>query len=259
MRRIAIAGTAELARHLAGQLGAFDPVTLIGPAARADAEAGVLERLRHEVTDLFLVPRDLEECEAFLFDREALARGSQALRRIVIFAALSPRFVRALRGRVPARIALIDAAFAGSARAAEAGRGAVFLGGEPEEIAPLRDCFDRIADKTIRMGEFGTGIAARVMTELLAASTSAMTRVMLDWADAQGIEDAGLQAIGAALPPRPEGIGRDIAGTAGAGEHVRHLVRNLQSALDAALGGAHLMPPQAAKEAARAPKLRPLH
>ena len=42
------------------------------------------------------------------------------------------------------------------------------------------------------MGEFGAGMAAKVLNNLLAASHTAMTRTILDWADAAGIDETRL-------------------------------------------------------------------
>ena len=42
------------------------------------------------------------------------------------------------------------------------------------------------------MGDFGAGMTAKVLNNLLAASHTAMTRLVLDWADAQGVEEGKL-------------------------------------------------------------------
>ena len=39
-----------------------------------------------------------------------------------------------------------------------------------------------------RMGAFGAGMQAKVLNNLLAASNTAMTRLVLDWADAAGYD-----------------------------------------------------------------------
>ena len=42
------------------------------------------------------------------------------------------------------------------------------------------------------MGEFGAGMQAKVLNNLLAASNTAMTRLVLDWADEAGLEVSAL-------------------------------------------------------------------
>ena len=45
------------------------------------------------------------------------------------------------------------------------------------------------------MGDTGTGMAAKVLNNLLAASNTAMTRLVLDWADAANIDEDKLLTL----------------------------------------------------------------
>ena len=45
------------------------------------------------------------------------------------------------------------------------------------------------------MGDFGAGMAAKVLNNLLAASSTIATRLVLDWSDALGIEEERLLAL----------------------------------------------------------------
>jgi len=45
------------------------------------------------------------------------------------------------------------------------------------------------------MGDFGAGMTAKVLNNLLAASNTAMTRLVLDWADAEGVDEDKLLAL----------------------------------------------------------------
>jgi 3-hydroxyisobutyrate dehydrogenase-like beta-hydroxyacid dehydrogenase len=45
------------------------------------------------------------------------------------------------------------------------------------------------------MGAFGAGMTAKVLNNLLAACNTAMTRLVLDWADAQDVDETKLLAL----------------------------------------------------------------
>ncbi len=75
---------------------------------------------------------------------------------------------------------------------ADAGTLTFMTGGPTTPIMPaLRAMGDEIHD----MGTFGAGMTAKVLNNLLAASNTAMTRLVLDWADAQGVNEARLLAL----------------------------------------------------------------
>ena len=45
------------------------------------------------------------------------------------------------------------------------------------------------------MGDYGAGMQAKVLNNMLAAANTAMTRLVLDWADYAGINEANLLAL----------------------------------------------------------------
>ncbi len=53
----------------------------------------------------------------------------------------------------------------------------------------MQPLFDAMGSHFHRMGTFGTGMAAKVLNNLLAASNTAMTRLVLDWADQAGLDE----------------------------------------------------------------------
>ncbi|WP_375254322.1 NAD(P)-dependent oxidoreductase [Yoonia sp.] len=145
-----------------------------------------------DLTTVFSVVRDSRETDDLLFDKQALINHAPALKRIVISSTLSPRYVKALRTRVPAHIALIDAAMSGAQIKANAGTLTFMTGGPAIEIMPM---LQAMGDTIHDVGAFGAGMTAKVLNNLLAASHTAMTRLVLDWADAEGMNEGRLLAL----------------------------------------------------------------
>lgn len=209
---------------------------------------------------LLLVPSDIGDCERLLFEAEGFAKKIPTLRTIVLAATLSPRYVRALRGRIRTEVALVDAPFNGTLRMAEEGRLTFLIGGRREDVACLAPVFDRLGTKAIRMGSYGAGMAAKVMNDFLAASSHAMTRIAIDWAQAQGIDEARMLDIaGESLWGRAGAWGETAECRHGSDDCVAALVREVEIALDNALTGAHLTPPRALEDVFRGLRQRHLH
>ena len=144
------------------------------------------------LTTVFTVVRDTAETDALLFDTQGLVRKAEKLQRIVISSTLSPKYVKGLRARVPDSVTLIDAPMSGAQVKADAGTLTFMTGGPTTEVMPaLRAMGREIHD----MGAFGAGMTAKVLNNLLAASNTAMTRLALDWADAEGVAEERLLAL----------------------------------------------------------------
>lgn len=267
---IVLAGNARLASAWLGlwkaegiTARAFDPRALAagtqGGGFTHDAES-----FRDGLRTLFVCTDDLLECEDILFDGPAFAKTAPDLETIVIAATLPPRFVKALRGRVKPHITLIDAPWSGTMRMAQRGALTMLLGGPSEAVAALAPILAPLAASSERMGGFGSAMAAKVMKDFLSASSTAMTRLALDWAQAQGIEERrllniieggrGQLAAGADLPDHcPQIVPHLSEGVMAA------LVKEVECAFDAALAGASLTPPNAIRQVISAAKGRPLH
>ncbi|MEO0929312.1 MAG: NAD(P)-binding domain-containing protein [Pseudomonadota bacterium] len=138
------------------------------------------------LTTLITVVRDAAETDALLFDNQAVVSRAKSLNSVIICSTLSPRYVKALRKRIPDNIGLVDAPMSGAQIKAEAGTLTFMTGGDTSRIMPLLEAMGRdIHD----MGGFGTGMMAKVLNNLLAASHTAMTRLVLDWADAAAVDE----------------------------------------------------------------------
>jgi len=144
---------------------------------------------------LFTVVRDEAETEALLFGPKGLVRRAGALEILAVSSTLSPPYVRALRDRVPGRVALVDAPMTGAQVAADEARLAFMLGGAAADLDRLAPLLEAMGTRFHRMGPFGAGMTAKVMNNLVAAASTAMTRLAIDWGEANGLDPARLRAL----------------------------------------------------------------
>ncbi|SEV89502.1 3-hydroxyisobutyrate dehydrogenase [Cognatiyoonia koreensis] len=144
------------------------------------------------LTTLITVVRDADDTDAVLFDVQAILSCAPQLRTLIISSTLSPRYVMALRDRVPSHIRMVDAPMSGAQVRAEAGTLAFMLGGDDPVIAECLPLFNAMGQDLHRMGAFGAGMTAKVLNNLLAAGSTAMTRLVLDWADSAGVDERKL-------------------------------------------------------------------
>ncbi len=144
-----------------------------------------------DLDTLITVVRDIDQTEAVLFGDQNLA-ATPTLIRIIICSTLSPRYVTSLRARIPSHIALIDAPMSGAQIAAQEGRLSFMLGGDSADIDGAMPLFHAMGKHFHRMGDYGSGMQAKVLNNLLAASNTAMTRLVLEWADAANLDISAL-------------------------------------------------------------------
>lgn len=216
------------------------------------------------VKTLLLMARDLIESERLLFETKSYVRNLQGLETIIISGTLSPRYVRALRGRIDANIDLIDAPFVGTQRVLESGQCSFLLGGQELVLDRFTAFFAHLGHSAIRMGGFGTAMAAKALQDCLAAASSAMTRSAIDWANAQGIEETRLVSLlettfGAGMRKIATDPASLVTNTVPGDNAGVTLVKNVESALDTALKGVHLNPPRGFDAALAAVRSRHLH
>ena len=168
----------------------------VRPAAEYDATADLISNNPEEFADgleiLISVVRDIEQTEEVLFNTQRLIERAPDLRWIILSSTLSPRYTRALRERVPHHIRLIDAPMSGAQIVAQQKRLSFMLGGSIGDLDHLHPLLTAMGQHFHRMGSFGSGMSAKVLNNLLAASSTAMTRLVLDWADQAGLDEAQL-------------------------------------------------------------------
>ena len=210
-----------------------------------------------QLETLFCVVRDADETDALLFDTQKLVAAAPALRRIFICSTLSPRYVPALRARVPDHITLIDAPMSGAQAGAEDRTLSFMLGGAQSDIDDAKPLLALMGRHFHHMGPFGSGMQAKVLNNLLAASHTAMTRLVLDWADAAGLDTDRLLALIETssgqnwLASGFETIEFAKDGHA-ADNSIGILVKDVAAALDAAPEGADTTLPETVQAAIRA-------
>lgn len=190
-------GAPMLAALLRGGFAArgFDVKLPAGYGALAPAMTDDPNAFVQGLQTLITVVRDTAQTDEVLFGTQGFVTRAPTLTTIIIASTLSPRYVRALRARVPEHITLIDAPMSGAAIAAQEARLSFMLGGSEADLDRLQPLFAAMGAHFHRMGGFGAGMAAKVLNNLLAATNTAMTRLVLDWADAQGICEKQLLAL----------------------------------------------------------------
>ena len=144
-----------------------------------------------DLDTLITVVRDIDQTENVLFGDQNFA-AIPSLIRIIISSTLSPRYVRDLRARIPSHIALIDAPMSGAQIAVQEARLSFMLGGDTADLDAAQPLFKAMGKHFHRMGDYGAGMQAKVLNNLLAASNTAMTRLVLDWADDAGLDTSAL-------------------------------------------------------------------
>lgn len=158
-------------------------------------EAGVgtdIDQFCDGLKTVLTVVRDTTETDALLFDEQALLSKAEDLQTLVICSTLPPSYIHDLRKRVPERITMIDAPMSGAQIGAEQGTLTFMTGGPADRIAPLLATMGKHVHD---MGDLGAGMTAKVLNNLLAASHTAMTRLVLDCADVQGVDEGKLLAL----------------------------------------------------------------
>lgn len=149
-------------------------------------------RFGADLSTLITVVRDIDQTEEVLFGIQGFVGAAPKLDQIIICSTLSPRYVRALRSRIPEHITMIDAPMSGAQIAAERAELSFMLGGEIADLDQAQMLFASMGKHFHHMGSFGAGMQAKVLNNMLAASHTAMTRMVLNWADEAGLQERAL-------------------------------------------------------------------
>ena len=142
------------------------------------------------LTTLVTVVRDAAETDAAL---AALLPHARGLERLVLSSTLPPSYVRDLSARLP--VPVVDAPMSGAQAGAEAGTLSFMLGGEAAQLDAIAPYLGAMGAHAHRMGGVGMGMTAKVLNNLIAASSMVATRTALDWGAAAGLDEARLLAL----------------------------------------------------------------
>ncbi|MEM9780658.1 MAG: NAD(P)-binding domain-containing protein [Pseudomonadota bacterium] len=197
--KIGVIGCGQMGRPMAeAMLGAsldvrgFD----IRPRSEFDGFARHLVPTAQELGDcdtLISIVRDIPQTERALFETGLV--HSPALRRVVISSTVSPRYIQDLSKRVPPTVALIDAPMSGAPIAAQSRKLSFMLGGDPTTLDKLMPAFQAMGTTHHRLGPLGAGMTAKVLNNLIAASSVVATRMALDWGTRLGAETEALRKV----------------------------------------------------------------
>lgn len=201
--RIGVAGCGQMGRPMAEALAAagldvtgldLRPPQSYGDFAprMSDDPAAFAKGLNVLIT----VVRDIPQTESLLFDTEhgLIARAAE-LHTLVISSTLSPRWLTSLPARLPQRITLIDAPMSGAPVAAKERRLSFMLGGPNETLDRLSPLFSAMGTRHHRLGPLGAGMTAKVLNNMVAASSTAATRQALLWAETLGLPGDALLKV----------------------------------------------------------------
>jgi 3-hydroxyisobutyrate dehydrogenase-like beta-hydroxyacid dehydrogenase len=83
----------------------------------------------------------------------------------------------------------------GAAVAAEEARLSFMLGGDTVDLDRLAPVFRAMGRDIHRLGPLGAGMTAKVLNNLVAASSTVATRAAIGWADALGLDRAALLGV----------------------------------------------------------------
>lgn len=144
-------------------------------------------------THLISVVRDEVETEAALFGPQNIIQQAVHLNTLIISSTLSPNYIHRLRERLPASVRLIDAPMSGAEIKAKDGTLSFMVGGEKSEN--LNPLFDAMGAITHHLGPLGSGMTAKVLNNLVAASSMIATRTALEWAKANNLAPDALLKV----------------------------------------------------------------
>lgn len=147
------------------------------------------------LTTLITVVRDTDQTDEVLFGTQGFVLRATDLETIIVSSTLSPKYVRALRDKIPPHINLIDAPMSGAQVGAIEGTLAFMVGGEDAAVDAAWPLFEAMGSNVHRMGGFGDGIQTKVLNNLLCASHTVMTRLILDWATDADLDHGKLLAL----------------------------------------------------------------
>ena len=168
----------------------------------SDAAAGVTERFvaAHPTAIAAAGPRSFATVQALILmlptseivedvlEREKVAAALPPGCLVIDMSSSEPLRTRTLAARLQARgLSMLDAPVSGGVRGARAARLSVLVGGSEADLARATPVLEAMSATIIRVGDIGTGHAAKALNNLVSAATMSITVEALVIAEAFGI------------------------------------------------------------------------
>lgn len=166
------------------EFGSFQPRMIDDPSEFARRVQVVISVVRD-------VTQNLDLC----FDRQALFTGTRYPRTLIVSSTVTPRFMPALRSRLPADVALVDAPMSGAPHAARLRKLSFMLGGDDDVLDPLMPLFEAMGQRVFRLGPLGAGMTAKVLNNYVASASVVAVRRAYARAKALGMDLAALRSV----------------------------------------------------------------
>lgn len=202
-RRVAVAGLGAMGAPMARVLlRAGYPVTVIPHRSRtaagelaaegADIGGSVAEAARDSDVVIALVPALPELTEV----AEGLLDGAHDGLTLLNMSTVGPDGITELGARLGARgIAVVDAPVSGGPAKAADGTLTIMASGADTDLDRVGDLLDALGEKVFRTGPLGTGQAAKLCNNVLAATIMAANAEVLTMATKAGLDPAQVREI----------------------------------------------------------------
>ncbi len=141
------------------------------------------------------VVRDVAQSLELCFDRQALFTRAQYPKTLIVSSTLTPRFIPALRVRIPADVTLIDAPMSGAPHAARLRKLSFMLGGPDEALDRLMPLFHVMGNNVFRLGPLGAGMTAKILNNYVAGASVVAVRRAYARALELGVDLEALRSV----------------------------------------------------------------
>jgi 3-hydroxyisobutyrate dehydrogenase len=143
--------------------------------------ASSLEAVAHDADVILLSLPDSRVVEPVVLGEDGLAVHSRRGQVVVDLSTASPESSVRIHEELNSRgVAFLDAGISGGAKAAEAGKLTIMVGGTAEALEEVRPILERFSTQIFHMGPSGTGHVAKLLNNFLnGVSLAATAEVML--------------------------------------------------------------------------------
>jgi 3-hydroxyisobutyrate dehydrogenase len=171
----------------------------VRPAGEFDAfRSRMLEdatEFARRVEIVISVVRDEAQNLELCFERQALFSRAHYPKTLIVSSTLSPRFLPALRDRLPADVTLVDAPMSGAPHAARLRKLSFMLGGPDDALDRLMPLFQAMGPHVFRLGPLGAGMKAKVLNNYVAGASVVAVRRAYARARELGVDLEALRAV----------------------------------------------------------------